>query len=247
MTLRRIFSEQPLATGCTVSLGDAAAHHATRVLRLQVGDSLLVFDGSGRDFSAKIAAIRRGDVQIEVGSGIDITAESPADLTLMQGVCRGARMDTVIQKATELGVRRILPVFTARSVVRLDQAQHEARRQHWRQVAISACEQCGRSRIPDVAAPSAFASAVAEDTTTSVRLLLDPTADATLSALAPLQGAIALLVGPEGGLTPEERALAMHHGFRGVRLGPRILRTETAPLVALSVLQFLAGDLDHLP
>lgn len=247
MTLRRIYSEQPLATGRTVGLGSEAAHHATRVLRLQVGDSLVVFDGSGRDFSASIVAIRRGDVQLEIGGGTDIATESPADLVLLQGICRGPRMDTVIQKATELGVRCIRPVFTTRSVVRLDPAQHEQRRHHWRQVAISACEQCGRSRIPEVAAPAALAVALAEDTIAHTRLLLDPAADVTLSSLAPLQGPIALLVGPEGGLTPEERELAARQGFRGVRLGPRILRTETAPLVALSILQFLAGDLDRLP
>lgn len=247
MTLRRIFSEQPLATGRTISLGSEAAHHVSRVLRMQPGDSLLAFDGSGRDFSARIVAIRRADVQVAVGSAVDTATESPAHLTLMQGVCRGSRMDTVIQKATELGVRRIEPVLGGRSVVRLDAGQREQRRQHWRQVAISACEQCGRSRIPDLAPPRPLPEALAERPDDETRLLLAPDAAATLTSVGPLDRPIALLIGPEGGLTPEERELALSRGFRGVRLGPRILRTETAPLAALAILQFLAGDLDRLP
>lgn len=247
MSLRRIFSEQPLGTGLTVSLGGEAANHLSRVLRLQPGDTLVVFDGSGIDFSAEIIAIGRRDVRIRIGQNMEAATESPADLTLLQGVCRGPRMDAVIQKSTELGVRRILPVLTGRSVVRLDDDQRERRRQHWRQVAISACEQCGRSCIPEVALPQSLPEVLAEGGTGEVRLLLDPAATSTMSSAGPLRGSIVLLVGPEGGLTPEERELATARGFRGVRLGPRILRTETAPLVALTVLQFLAGDLDSRP
>lgn len=243
MPLRRIFSEHGLREGRTVPLTGEAANHVSRVLRLRVGDTLVLFDGSGRDFDGEITALGRDAASVRVGAGREVTAESPADITLLQGICRGPRMDTVLQKSTELGVRRIQPVLTERSVVRLDAAQAARKQEHWQRVAISACEQCGRSLVPQVATPQTLDEALAGVGASTLKLLLDPHADATLGAIVRRDTAVALLVGPEGGFSEAERRLASDRGFCGVRLGPRILRTETAPLAALAVLQFLAGDL----
>jgi 16S rRNA (uracil1498-N3)-methyltransferase len=241
--MRRIYSDEPLREGRTVALTGEAANHIAKVLRLRVGDTLAMFDGSGRDFDSEITGFRRDEVSVTIGAGREIANESPADITLLQGVCRGPRMDTVIQKATELGVRCIQPVLVERSVVRLDAEQAERKQEHWRRVAISACEQCGRSRIPEVAAPLPLDAAFERMERHALRLLLDPAGGATLRSASADGRPIALLIGPEGGFTTSEARLAADCGFQSVRLGPRILRTETAPLAALAILQFLAGDL----
>lgn len=243
MSRHRIFSEQALRAGHTVRLHGPAAAHISRVLRLRTGDEVVVFDGSGRDFEGRISALGRESVSIDVGPGREVATESPADITLLQGICRGARMDTVLQKSTELGVRRIVPIATERSVVRLDEERRERREDHWQRIVTSACEQCGRSRVPEVAMAQPLAQALDADLG-HTRLLLDPQASDGLGTLELRGQSIALLVGPEGGLTSAEQRHALERGFRAVRLGPRVLRTETAPLAALALLQFLAGDLD---
>jgi 16S rRNA (uracil1498-N3)-methyltransferase len=241
MTLRRIFSDQRLQPDAEVSLGDDAASHMLRVLRLRRGDSLVVFDGSGTDFEAEITAVSREAVTVRVGRGHEVRSESPLEITLLQGVCRGPRMDTVVQKATELGVTRIRPVLTSRGVVRFDSEQAGRKRHHWQRVAIAAAEQSGRSRIPEVGEPQPFEDSVATAAGIATRLMLDPAGPGIRELGTPVSP-VGLLIGPEGGLTPEERQFADSHGFTAVRLGPRILRTETAPLAALALLQFLAGD-----
>lgn len=246
MTLRRIFSDARLRANATATLRGDAANHVLRVLRLRRGDELVLFDGSGNDYAGEITDIGRDDVTVRVTAGREVLAESPLAITLLQGICRGPRMDTVIQKATELGVSRIEPVLAERSVVRLDDDRVGRKQEHWRRVAIAAAEQSGRSRIPEVAEPRKLEDAVPAVIEPRVepqaRLLLDP-GGASIRELGSLAPAVTLLVGPEGGLTDAERRLAADFGFSAVRLGPRILRTETAPLAALAVLQFLAGDL----
>lgn len=241
MSLRRIFSDQRLLPGAEVRLGDAAANHVLRVLRLRRGEDLVLFDGSGADFAGEIASIVRDEVIVRVGAGREVRAESTLETVLLQGICRGPRMDVVIQKATELGATRIVPVLAGRSVVRLDPEQAARKRDHWWRVAVAAAEQSGRSRIPDVAVPCLPEEAIAAAPAPATRLTLDPTGT-NLRDLGPLASPVVLLVGPEGGLTDDERRFAAEHGFRSVRFGPRILRTETAPLAALAVLQFVAGD-----
>jgi 16S rRNA (uracil1498-N3)-methyltransferase len=241
MTLRRIFSPQPLRTGTSAVLTDDAASHVVKVLRLRRGDGLVVFDGSGTDYDAEIADLGREAVTVRVGTGRSVAAESPLAVTLLQGICRGPRMDTVVQKATELGVAAIEPLLAGRSVVRVDEAQGARKREHWQRVAIAAAEQSGRSRVPLVAEPRRLED-VLVGAAFATRLVLDP-AGAPLWGLPRPVAPLGLLVGPEGGLTAEERRVAADAGFTAVRLGPRILRTETAPLAALAVLQFLAGDL----
>jgi 16S rRNA (uracil1498-N3)-methyltransferase len=242
VTLRRIFADQPLRDGAAITLAGDAANHVLRVLRLRRGDLLVLFDGSGRDYDGEITGLGRDRVTVKVRASRDIHAESPLEVTLLQGICRGQRMDTVIQKATELGVARIHPLLANRSVVRLDEDRADRKHEHWQRVAVAAAEQSGRSRIPAVAEPATFEAAIAAAADIPTRLMLDPSG-AALRTIALATGPLGLLIGPEGGLTDEERRLAEHGGFRPVRLGPRILRTETAPLAALAVLQFLAGDL----
>lgn len=245
MSLRRIFSDQPLRTGARQTLKGDAANHVLRVLRLRRGDGLVVFDGSGSDFEAEITDLGRNDVTVLVGTGREIHSESPLQVTLLQGVCRGPRMDTVIQKATELGVTRIQPVLTERSVVRLDEDRADRKQEHWQRVAIAAAEQSGRGQVPVVAEPDKLETIIPGTSDLAIRLLLDPAGESLHGAAiesAIRAARLGLLVGPEGGLTPEESRLARDFGFRAIRLGPRILRTETAPLAALAVLQFMAGD-----
>lgn len=243
MQRSRIYSPEALRTGATLVLAESATTHITRVLRLTAGDPITLFDGSGIDYAATILAPARKGVTVLVGAGEAVDRESPLQLTLLQGVSRGPRMDLVVQKATELGVSVIQPVLTGRSVVRLDAERSAARLQHWQNIVISACEQCGRSILPAVREPAELAAALASLEPATVGLMLDPDGDTTLDQLPPDSPRIALAIGPEGGFTESERLTLTQAGFGRLRLGPRILRTETAPLAALSILQYARGDM----
>ncbi len=213
------------------------------MLRLTAGDPITLFDGTGMDYAATIVTPARKGVTVLIGDGQPVDRESPLQLTLLQGVSRGPRMDLVVQKATELGVSVIQPVLTGRSVVKLDAERSAARRQHWQGIVISACEQCGRSIVPDVREPLELTAALASLESGTTGLMLDPDGDTTLTALPTDCQRIALAIGPEGGFTESERMALTQAGFGRLRLGPRILRTETAPLAALSILQYARGDM----
>jgi len=243
MRLIRVHVDAALSQGARVRLEAKAAAHVTRVLRLGAGDTVTLFNGDGADYPARITAAGRGTVEAEVTGHTGARAESPLAVTLVQGIARAERMDLVLQKATELGVAAIQPVVTSRSVVKLDRDSRERKLSHWRGIAVAACEQCGRARVPAVAAPRTFESWIAEPPGDGARLLLSPDADVPLSAAARGATAVELLVGPEGGLDATEREAALAAGYRGCRLGPRILRSETAAIAALAVLQAVAGDL----
>ncbi len=250
MRLTRIHVAGPLRSARRYALPDNAARHLSRVLRANVGDPLILFDGSGGEYAARIHSVRRDDVEVEVGEHDSVERESPLRLTLLQGVSRGERMDWVIQKATELGVTAIVPVLTARSVVNLAGVQAEKKLQHWRAIAIGACEQSGRNRVPQIALPSSLphylgsvAPVGSPEAAAESRLSLSPQADIRLIDAPLNQQAATLLIGPEGGLAQEEQELARLRGFSAVRLGPRVLRTETAAVSALTVLQQRCGDL----
>ena len=242
MRLTRVFVPGPLASGTRLTIAGSAANHITRVLRLRSGDPLTVFDGSGGEFSARLAEFRRDTVLVSVAEHHAVERESPLSLTLLQGVSRGERMDWVIQKATELGATRIVPVLTSRSVVRLDETQAQRKLQHWRGIAIAACEQCGRNRIPEVPAPRDFLAALAPEPAVT-RLLLSPAGERRIEALEGIGAGISVLIGPEGGLEDAEQEAALAAGFTAVRLGPRVLRTETAAVAALTIIQGHFGDL----
>ncbi len=239
----RIYSTEALRTGATQLLSEAATTHLTRVLRLTAGDPIILFDGTGMDYAATIVAPARKGVTVLIGTGQPVERESPLRLILLQGVSRGPRMDLVVQKATELGVSAIQPVLTGRSVVKLDAERSAARLQHWRGIVISACEQSGRSILPEVRQPMELTAALTSLDAGTTGLMLDPDGDINLTALPTDCGQIALAIGPEGGFTENERMTLTQAGFGRLRLGPRILRTETAPLAALSILQYARGDL----
>ena len=243
MRLTRVYVDAPLAAGKRVILEGNAASHVTRVLRLRVGDALTLFNGAGGEYAASIEAARGGRLTVAVGEPRAVERESPLTLTLAQGVSRGERMDLVVQKATELGVSGIVPLFTERSVVRLGAQQAERKLNHWRAIAIAACEQSGRNRLPKVAPPVSLADLLRSGAEREGgRLLLSPGATSRLDALPRPATSVTVLIGPEGGLTNAEQEAAVTAGFLPVRLGPRVLRTETAAIAALALLQREFGD-----
>jgi 16S rRNA (uracil1498-N3)-methyltransferase len=234
-----------LGNSSEVRLQPDAAHHAVRVLRLDVGEPVVLFDGRGGEFEARITRIDRGEVSVKTGAHLNIERESGLHIQLVQGLSSGDRMDLTMQKAVELGVAVIQPVATQRSVVKLKDERAQRRMDHWQNLVISACEQCGRNRVPQVLPlldlPDWLAQLGALVPDDEARLLLSPEATLPLKELVP-PARIMLLIGPEGGLSSAETQLAQSRGFRPVRLGPRILRTETAALAALSAIQALWGD-----
>lgn len=232
----------PLAEGAEIALPDAAAHHAVRVLRLAAGDAITLFGGDDGEFAARILRIEPRGVHVRIGSAHAADRESPLAVTLVQGLAAADRMDYAIQKAVELGVHAIQPVATERSVARLDAARAAKRAVHWRQIAIAACEQCGRNHVPRLHPLLGFGAWLAASSEASLRLLLAPDGELTFAKLAPPAGPVEILVGPEGGMTPEETTAALRHGFRALRLGPRILRTDTAGPAAVAALNAQWGD-----
>jgi 16S rRNA (uracil1498-N3)-methyltransferase len=240
--LIRVHADAPLAEGARITLTGDAAAHVRRVLRLEAGDAVTLFNGDGADYPSRIAGFGRGSVEVAVHGRAAARAESPLAVTLVQGIARAERMDLVVQKATELGIAAIAPVATARSVVRLDREARERKLTHWRGIVVAACEQCGRARIPTIGAPVPLAERLAATAGPGARLLLAPDAETSLAAAARGQAAIELLVGPEGGLEDDERRAALAAGFHACRLGPRVLRSETAAIAALAALQTVAGD-----
>ena len=240
----RVFHPSPLKGKPQAVLEPGAAKHLLTVLRLKPGAELMLFDGSGFEFPAVLEQAGKREALVRITGMHGPVVESPLKVTLAQGVSRGERMDYTVQKAVELGVADIVPVLTERSVVKLDADKGRKKQEHWQAVVIGACEQSGRVRVPEVHAPMSFAALLDASRSTGMKLLLDPLAPkAAKDFSAPADGRVLLLVGPEGGLSENERSLALKAGFQGIRLGPRILRTETAALVALSLLQSAWGDL----
>ncbi len=237
----RVHLPGPLAVDGVVDLpGDALQH--LRARRLRPGAELTVFDGNGGEYRARLETLERREATVRLLRHESCEAEPPMPLVLLQGIAKGDRMDLAVQKAVELGITRIVPVFTEHTVVRLDSERIHKRRTHWQRVAISACEQCGRNRLPAVDTPMSLDQAWG--TVHDLQgVVLDPTNGRSVEALLPPAAGIALLVGPEGGLSETEVSAATDRGFQGLRLGPRVLRTETATLAALAVLQARFGDL----
>ena len=237
----RIYQPAPLVSDREIELDAQATAHVTRVLRLKAGDALRVFDGEGGEYEAVISNVGRRVATIEIGDFVDRSVESPLELVLVQGISRGERMDYTVQKAVELGVTRIIPVMTERTVVNLKGERKDKRREHWQSVVNSACEQCGRNTIPQVAPVITFHDWLGEPNE-GYKLVLHHRAQNTLPERPPQQGSITLLIGPEGGLSFVEISAAQSAGYLPLRLGPRVMRTETAAVAALSVLQWTWGD-----
>jgi len=238
----RFYVPVALAASTTLALPEAVAHHAAHVLRLRSGDAVTLFNGSGGEYTARITAIGKHDVTVEIERHDPVERESPLPVTLAQALSSGERMDLTIQKAVELGVTRIVPVESERGVVRLKGERAGKRVAHWQQVVVSACEQCGRNRIPEVNGITALDAWLAVEGGAAQRWVLLPGADTALRDLPRPQQSIELLVGPEGGFTNSEADAAKRAGYLPVRLGPRVLRTETAAPALLAALQALWGD-----
>ena len=238
MSLPRFYVAAPLALGVH-NLPEAQAHYLSRVLRLTVGAAVQLFDGSGQEYIGELTSVSKKAVQVDLHECLDGQPESSLRIHLGQGLSRGERMDWAMQKATELGVAEITPLFTERCEVRLNHERMQKRLEHWQQIAISACEQCGRSTVPVIHPPQSlqdWQAAVQAD----LKLVLHPVAQPLTEHATP--STLAFLIGPEGGLTDAEVTQAAEYDFQPARLGPRVLRTETAPVVALSVAQQLWGD-----
>jgi 16S rRNA (uracil1498-N3)-methyltransferase len=242
MSTTRIFVPVPVRSGEDLWLDGERAHYLTRVMRIRSADKIVVFDGHGGEYPAVVGKISRQGVQLLPGEHSPRDAESPLAIRLIQGISRGERMDFVVQKATELGVQRISPVHTAFSVVRLRADRVERKSVHWERIAQSACEQCGRNILPDIDAAVDLESVLAEPMGGS-RIILHTGRGVPIGKLHRIDGAMTLLIGPEGGFNAAEVELAACAGYVPLSLGPRILRTETAALAAIAILQSLFGDL----
>lgn len=242
----RFYFPDRLASGTEVRLPAGTAHHAVRALRLKVGDPIVLFDGFGGEYQASICRIERETVVARTGPFDERSAECLLDLRLAQGMSGGERMDFTVQKAVELGVAAVQPLATARSVVKLAAERAARKTEHWRKLAIAASEQCGRNRLVDVAEPLRLGDWLGQlprdPEADELRLLLCADAETGMRELPDCACRIVVLAGPEGGLDDEEIDLARRRGFQSIRMGPRILRTETAALAALAAIQLRWGD-----
>lgn len=243
MRLTRLWVDAPLTTNSHLQLPTETTHYVTNVLRLRKGAPLIIFNGQGGEYQAVISELQKKTAILHIGEHSAVERESTLELTLVQAISRPEHMDYTVQKAVELGVSRIIPVISERSPP-LDKEKMLKRWQHWQKIVISACEQCGRNRVPQLSLIQPLyqwlTQPIAEPS-----ILLDPLASQTLPSLEHPQR-VTILIGAEGGLTEEEIGQAKHAGYVGVRLGSRILRTETAALAILAICQAQWGDLHHL-
>ena len=245
MRLTRVYVDAALSPGSAVELPPDTASHLSKVLRARSGDELILFNGTGLEFTGVVESVRGSRVSASVGNSRPVDRESPLRISLMQCVPRGDRMDFIVQKVTELGVARIVPVLSQRSVVRLGKDQAESKKLHWGAVAANACEQCGRNRLPVIEAAQPLLNYLGDSASiTGLRLVLEPESRMReRTELADPAGAIEIAIGPEGGFAPDELEAFRVAGFRRVGLGPRILRTETAAIAAVVWLQARFGDM----
>ncbi len=239
--MTRVYVDAPLQQGACLQLDDDAAQHLVQVLRMRTGDAFTVFNGQGGEYDAVIESAARKELVVRIGAFHDVDRESALKVTLAQCISKGERMDYTVQKAAELGVAAIVPLISANCVVRLDPERWEKKLEHWRGVMVSACEQCGRTRLPVLHAPVAIDRWLPQ--ADGIKLVLAIGATRALRSLPQPSAPVCLLAGPEGDFSDAELGMATSHGFARIGLGPRILRTETAGVAALAALQALFGDL----
>ena len=242
MRIPRFYLAQDLATGTVAHLSGVAAHHAQHVLRIKNGDRVVVFNGRGGEYLGTVSGSDKQGVHVDIQAWETIERESVIDVDLIQAVSSGDKMDYAVQKAVELGVARIFPVLSERSVVNLKGERARKRVEHWQRIAISACEQCGRNRVPRVAALQGLGESLRDAGDGGARWVLSPDSGRPLSKMDRPDAPLRVLVGPEGGLTEGELEAARREGFSSMRLGDRILRTETAAAAVLAAIQALWGD-----
>jgi 16S rRNA (uracil1498-N3)-methyltransferase len=238
----RFYVDAPLRAGASCILPEDTAHHAIHVMRLREADETVLFNGRGGEYAARVASIQRLRIALDVLEHRNVERESPLQMTLVQGVSSSDRMDYTVRKAVELGVASIHPVLATRSVARPKGERADNRRAHWQKVVISACEQCGRNKVPEVHALTSVADYLCGSTKDSFRMLLSPRSELKFSEAIPSVTSMVLAAGPEAGFDADEEAAFAVAGFTPVKLGPRVLRTETAALAALAALSALRGD-----
>lgn len=242
MRIPRIYHPENLLVDTDIELSADATNHIANVLRLKIGHPIVLFNGDGNEYSAELVEVQKRKVVAQVDAKLGISVESPLSIHLGQGISRGDRMDLVLQKSTELGVTEITPLLTARCGVKLDQQRWQKKYQQWQKILISACEQCGRNSLPLLHPPTSIDDWLRQSTQ-QLRLTLNPRAEAQLRQLNIPKEGVRLLIGPEGGLTEQEVYLGEENGFNSIKMGPRILRTETAAIAVISALQAQFGDL----
>jgi 16S rRNA (uracil1498-N3)-methyltransferase len=242
MRITRIYYPFELATDSYVTLTDDATNHVANVLRAKTGQAVVLFNGDGSEYSAQLFKVAKRKVIVRVDSKISISIESPLSIHLGQGISRGDRMEWVIQKSVELGVTEITPLITERCGVKLSKERWSKKHEQWQKLAIAACEQCGRNVLPVLHAPSLFTEWVILSTN-QVRFTLHPRAEMAFRHVTMPPAGARLLIGPEGGFSDQEIYKTEQNGFKTIQLGPRILRTETAAITAISALQAIHGDL----
>lgn len=241
MRVPRFYEAQPLAGLTELTLSDSSFQHAGKALRLRVGDRLSLFNGDGHEYDAQIISASKRSIQVSIVSTRTAATESTLKIEIGQALSRGERMDYAVQKTTEMGCQTLTPLFTERCEVKLTVERQDKRQRHWQQIAISACEQSLRNQLPEIATPQSLQTWL-ETCEAEVKLVLHHHSATPLAKMQP-PTSVALLIGPEGGLTEAEVAQAMAQGFQPLALGPRVMRTETAPVAACAVLQYLWGDL----
>ncbi len=242
MRIPRIYTSANLTVGTDINLDEGAARHLTSVLRMTAGQAITLFNGQGGEYSAQLTQAKKGRASASISAFIDSDRESPLSLHLAIGISRGERMDWIVQKATELGISAITPLFTSRCEVKLSGERLEKRLKHWQQVAISACEQSQRNIIP-VINPAINLYQWLQSCESNLKLVLHHRTQQRLAEMTNSNNQIALLVGPEGGLSDTEIEQALEASYQALAIGPRVLRTETAPLAAISIIQSLWGDM----
>ena len=240
---QRFFHKPIIEKKNTVSLKGKNAHYLTRVLRLKSGHNLILFDGSGAEWDGQIIHATTHQVDVKLLSKQSPKTESALEITLLQSISRSQRMDFVMQKATELGVKKIIPMTSQNSVVRLNESNLKNKMNHWKKIIISAAEQSGRVKLPDLFKPIPFSKELLNQHKTPGSYFLDTTGDSGFSSKKISKTTI--VVGPEGGFTVDEKQIAIAAGYKVVKTGPRLLRTETAPIMAISILQYLYGDFSN--
>lgn len=245
MRIPRLYIDVSLQVDSEIALSASAAAHAVRVLRLHAGDAIVLFNGNGHEYTARLVATNSHSTTARILARRTATRESPLRITLAQALARGEKMDWIVQKATELGVAAIVPLLTERSGVKLEPGRAVKRVQHWHAIVVAACEQCGRCVIPAISPPLAMQAwlATLDPVCPDTRLMLHPVQGMAPRALQPAPRSAVLAVGPEGGFGEGDLTALRGAGFRELGLGPRILRTETAGLAAITALQALYGDL----
>lgn len=242
MRVPRIYEPGPLSSHALLDLSEDGANHIGRVLRMQAGQELVLFDGRGGQYPATIQAVGKKQVTVQLAELDPVEVESPLAIHFGQVISRGDKMEFTIQKSVELGVNVITPLFSERCGVKLNGERLDKKLEQWQKIAISACEQCGRNRIPEIRPAMELAAWLAEPTE-ELKLNLHPRAPYSINTLPEPSHGIRLLIGPEGGLSAAEIEQAREQGFADMLLGPRVLRTETAGLTAITALQCRFGDL----